>query len=333
MRPWPTSPRGGLCLLAVTLLLASAGCLGGSDEGDDDDDGDPTIDAPHVVIDGPTGGVDAPPWLPDGPRPDAHASQPDAPSGWHALTVEKAGTGTGTITSVPAGISCGAVCSAAFPPATAVSLLAAPASSSIFVGWADDCSGAGTCAVYLDTPRHVVAMFDRPTVTVQKVGTGGGTVTSSPAGISCGPTCSAAFTPGSTVQLNATPDATSTFSGWSSPCSGTGPCTVTVNNHVVVQATFTASAGGCTPPCAPGFVCVGTSCVCPGGGSPCPAPSGYAQLLACCPGVGCVDLCMDTYNCGTCGVSCEMSGLGMCFMGSCEFVTPLPECVGGTPTP
>ena len=63
------------------------------------------------------------------------------------------------------------------------------------------------------------------TVSVQVIqgGTGSGTVTSSPAGISCGSTCSSSFTQGTAVTLTASPNVGSTFTGWGgSGCSGTG---------------------------------------------------------------------------------------------------------------
>jgi hypothetical protein len=48
-------------------------------------------------------------------------------------------------------------------------------------------------------------------LTVIKRGTGGGTVTSSPAGIDCGATCSGNFASGSLVTLTATPDPGASF--------------------------------------------------------------------------------------------------------------------------
>lgn len=53
------------------------------------------------------------------------------------------------------------------------------------------------------------------TLTVTKAGAGAGTVTSSPAAINCGATCSATFADGTTVALTATAAAGSTFAGWS----------------------------------------------------------------------------------------------------------------------
>src|SRR2546422_7246100 len=50
-------------------------------------------------------------------------------------------------------------------------------------------------------------------LTVSKTDLGGGTVTSSPAGINCGGTCSASYVSGTTVTLTATPDLLSGFGG------------------------------------------------------------------------------------------------------------------------
>jgi hypothetical protein len=83
-------------------------------------------------------------------------------------------------------------------------------------------------------------------VTVSKAGKGNGTVTSSPAGISCGTDCFEAY-PGSypvgtAVTLVATADPGSTFVGWSGGgCSGTLPCTLVGNVSVAVIATFCRS--------------------------------------------------------------------------------------------
>jgi hypothetical protein len=86
------------------------------------------------------------------------------------------------------------------------------------------------------------------TLTVNKTGSGQGTVTSSPSGINCGPTCSADFTSGAVVTLTATPATGSTFAGWSGACSGTGTCTVTMDTDKTVTATFTSTV---RPPAAP----------------------------------------------------------------------------------
>jgi len=80
------------------------------------------------------------------------------------------------------------------------------------------------------------------TLSVGKAGTETGLVTSSPAGINCGVDCSEPYNFGSVVTLTATPDAGSTFAGWSGGgCSGTGTCQVTMNSVVSVTATFTSA--------------------------------------------------------------------------------------------
>ena len=73
---------------------------------------------------------------------------------------------------------------------------------------------------------------------VTKSGTGSGTVSSSPAGIDCGATCSGTFSSGTKVALTATPASGSTFAGWSGACTGTGTCTVSMDAAKSVTATF-----------------------------------------------------------------------------------------------
>jgi hypothetical protein len=77
---------------------------------------------------------------------------------------------------------------------------------------------------------------------VNKSGTGSGTVSSSPAGISCGATCSASFASGASVTLTATAAAGSTFAGWGGACSGTAACTVSMSAAQTVIATFSGTA-------------------------------------------------------------------------------------------
>jgi subtilisin family serine protease len=159
----------------------------------------------------------------------------------HTLTVAKNGTGTGTVTSSPAGINCGAGCVGSFATGASVTLTATAAAGSAFTGWSGgSCSGTGTCHVTLNGDAKVTATFT-PTValSVSKAGNGFGTVTSSPAGIDCGSTCSAPFAIGTSVMLTAHAGSGSTFGGWSGGgCSGTGACHMTVNAATSVTATF-----------------------------------------------------------------------------------------------
>jgi hypothetical protein len=85
------------------------------------------------------------------------------------------------------------------------------------------------------------AVPNRARLCVRPTGTGSGTVTSSPARLSCGSRCGATFMPGATVTLRAAPGPTSTFAGWSGPCSGTRTCVVTARGAKIVEARFRAA--------------------------------------------------------------------------------------------
>ncbi len=81
------------------------------------------------------------------------------------------------------------------------------------------------------------------TLTVTKGGTGIGTVTSTPNGITCGTACQATFMAGVVVTLTATSDSGSSFSGWT----GDGDCSdgvVTMNANKTCGAVFTSSSSG-----------------------------------------------------------------------------------------
>jgi PASTA domain/Divergent InlB B-repeat domain len=125
-----------------------------------------------------------------------------------------------------------------------VTLTATASAGSTFAGWSGGgCSGTGTCAVTLNSDTTVTATFNAVpvtrTLTVSRAGSGSGGVTSSPAGIDCGSTCSGTFDQGTPVTLTATASAGSTFAGWSGGgCSGTGTCAVTLNSDTTVTATF-----------------------------------------------------------------------------------------------
>jgi len=77
-------------------------------------------------------------------------------------------------------------------------------------------------------------------ILVAENGSGAGTVTSNPAGISCPSTCSASFAEGTNVQLTAAPTGTDQrFLSWGGPCSGsTATCDLTVTAGENVTATF-----------------------------------------------------------------------------------------------
>jgi protein MpaA len=89
----------------------------------------------------------------------------------YTLSVALAGSGSGTVTSSPAGIDCGSICSADFPSGTGVTLMATAAPGSSFAGWSGaGCSGIGSCEVTMSAAQFVTATFDEVCVVPAVVG-------------------------------------------------------------------------------------------------------------------------------------------------------------------
>lgn len=176
------------------------------------------------------------------------------------LTVQGAGSGTGSVTSAPAGINCtttagttSGTCATSYTGGTSVILTATAAAGAVFSGWSGSgvsCPGADPCTVTMDQARTVTATFGQPfTLTVQGGG-GTGAVTSSPGGISCtiragttSGTCRASYISGTSVTLAATPVAGADFSGWSGACMGTGSCVLDMTADRAVTVTFVGPPG------------------------------------------------------------------------------------------
>ena len=193
------------------------------------------------------------------------------------VRVTKAGTGSGTVTSqlsllskplppvppsttppVPdsspfSGIDCGFVCASeyvlpALNKAGEVSnpqpaFVATAASHSRFTGWSGGCTGKGVCHPTLGGVVEVTANFEavpQQTITITKLGSGAGLVSSSPVGVDCGPTCTSSFDAGTELTLTAEESPGSNFAGWSGDCAGTtATCHVTLDEARDVSATFT----------------------------------------------------------------------------------------------
>lgn len=83
-------------------------------------------------------------------------------------------------------------------------------------------------------------------LTVSIDGAGTGIVTSSPAGINCGTDCSKSYTENTVVTLTASPATGSSFAGWSSACTGTNNCSVTMDAAKFVTATFVEYSVDCS---------------------------------------------------------------------------------------
>ena len=181
-----------------------------------------------------------------------------------ALTVSGSGSGSGVVTSSPAGINCAITvgvaaatgCKASFAQGTSVTLTARPRSGHSFRGWFRACTGTGVCRVSMTVGRAVEARFLKGPFTIRisggSTGTGSGRVRSqtglTPAincvftdGVPAATGCSAVYPANTSLTLTATAAAGSSFTGWAAPCSGTGTCRYTVIESRALSATFTRS--------------------------------------------------------------------------------------------
>ncbi|WP_295443585.1 C1 family peptidase [uncultured Thiodictyon sp.] len=77
----------------------------------------------------------------------------------YTLTVSKAGSGSGTVASAPAGIDCGNDCTQDYSAGTSVTLTAQASPGSQFGGWSGACTGTGTCTLSMSASRSVTATF------------------------------------------------------------------------------------------------------------------------------------------------------------------------------
>jgi hypothetical protein len=182
------------------------------------------------------------------------------------LTVTK--SGAGKVTSSPAGIDCGTSCSKGFPKGSSVTLTAVPdpVTGAKFIDWTGACSGVTTtCTVTMDAAKDVTAKFAY-VLTVTRIG--GGTVTSTPAGIACGASCSFGFAPDTSVSLSQIADSGSSFVNWSGACTGAGACTVKMDANKTVAANYgylvtvtkSGNGAGMVTSDPAGMTCTPTSC-------------------------------------------------------------------------
>ncbi len=89
------------------------------------------------------------------------------PVAQYTLTVNKDGTGSGMVTSGPAGIDCGSVCTDTFKACTQVTLRADPDDGSTFAGWSGPCTGVSTtCTVAMNKDKTVKATFNTCTYSI-----------------------------------------------------------------------------------------------------------------------------------------------------------------------
>ena len=165
----------------------------------------------------------------------------------YALTVQKSGTGTGTVQSTDNLINCGsgAGCTHTYDINTVVTLTATEDVSSTFTSWTGCNSTSGNqCTVNMTAAKSVTATFTLKTFTldaaISGAGTGTGTVTSNPVGVSCPGDCTEIYDYNTVVVLTANAAVSSTFTSWTG-CDSTNAnqCTVTMTAAKSVTATFT----------------------------------------------------------------------------------------------
>lgn len=166
------------------------------------------------------------------------------------VIVAQTGNATGTVASVPVGVTCGSptlTCPTPFVGGSQVTLTATPGANSGFSGWSGACTGTGPCVVDMNADKAVTATFSPSTIarTLTVTRTGTGTVTSTPAGtpaLNCGSVCAVTFPDGTPVTLTATPSTGNSFVNWGAACSGTATtCNLTMSVDRTVSATFAAN--------------------------------------------------------------------------------------------
>jgi hypothetical protein len=177
-----------------------------------------------------------------------------------ALHVNGTGTGSGSVASqagltpavacISAAGSVSGACNVTYVAGTVVTLTPTASIGTVFDGWTGACTGTGACTVTMSQARSVTARFVNRSFALglSATGDGGGTIATAEgaqpalscaaaAGATSG-SCTAAYPAGTVVSLLATAATGSRFGGWSGACTGTGDCTVTLDQARSVTATF-----------------------------------------------------------------------------------------------
>jgi len=162
------------------------------------------------------------------------------------LKITKDGTGTGTVTSAPAGIDCGSTCSATFAENEVVKLTGAPGANTQPVAWSgcDTVTGSNECEVTMNAAREVTATFTlvKHSLTVTKSGPGPGAVvggsTDEPNTIDCGATCGHEYPHGTLVTLEGTGNPRPVVWTGCDAVNGSDKCEVTLTGAELVDAEF-----------------------------------------------------------------------------------------------
>lgn len=149
---------------------------------------------------------------------------------YYQLLLQQTGSGNGTLSG-----------GGTFPAGTPVTPSATPADGSTFAGWSPTSCGSPFSLAADTTCTATFTLLPRYTLTAKISGTG--TVTSEPAGIYCGLSCTASYANTKTVTLTPTPAIGQQFTGWSGACSGTASCVVAMTAARSVTAGFKPITG------------------------------------------------------------------------------------------
>ncbi len=162
------------------------------------------------------------------------------------ITIDAQGTGSGTITSDPAGLDCGEVCELTLDDGAQFQLFALPDDGSYFAGWADATCGEYAGELCVGTAvgdLSISPVFNKRefVVTVVNANPERGRLVSSPAGIDCGLACSTTFLHGTEVTITAEPLSGFLLNVWSGACSGSEGCAFTVTGDTEIVGGFTST--------------------------------------------------------------------------------------------
>ncbi len=163
------------------------------------------------------------------------------------LTVAVAGIGKVTGT----GIDCGADCAQDYDYGTAATLTAAPGEGQDFERWEGACAGTATgtvCRLEMKEARSATARFRPQKRTLAVTKTAGGSVSSAPAGISCGADCAQDYDYGTAVELTAAAESGYDFASWGGDCSASASstCELTMDEARTASASFAAECAAAT---------------------------------------------------------------------------------------
>jgi hypothetical protein len=138
-------------------------------------------------------------------------------------------------------------CVVDFDYGTRVPLTPTAAPGQRFVGWSQECAGAGACSPLMTANHSVTAKFTQFTLTVTKQGTSTGTITAT--GINCGTDCTEVYPPGTVVTLTRSAPTTGRTFHWGDDCAFRGTnatCTLTMNANALVSADYSLQQLGLT---------------------------------------------------------------------------------------